>query len=173
MAFEYHSIDMEGRYEVWDGAQVLREPSSLPHESVLGQLHLILQQFVNRHRTGRVFLSNAAVYAHGETGDYVMPDLTYVSNERRHLLRPNGIFGAPDLIVEIVSPGLRNATRDAVDKFRLYERHGVREYWMVDYIERQIYMHGLADGKYEPIGRSDVLPGIELPTETIFRDIDF
>lgn len=173
MALEYNSTDMESRYEVWNGVQVVKEPSSLPHEQVLGQLYLLLQNYVNQHGAGMVFLSNAAVYAHGGTGDFVMPDLTYVSKERKHLLKQNGVFGAPDLTVEIVSPGIRNTRRDTVDKFSLYERNGVKEYWLVDYIGLEVHMYGLIDGQYVPIEESAVLPGIELPIDTIFKNIDF
>lgn len=172
MSFNYDSMDVQPNYEVWGGVQIIKESSSLPHEQVLGQLHLLLIQYVNHQSLGRVFLSNTAVYAEEGTRDFVCPDLTYVSNEKKHQLRRNGIFGAPDLIVEIISPGLRNTTRDAVDKFKLYEKNGVQEYWMVDFVEREVHMYGLKDGIYDRIGQSSVLPGIELPLDVIFQDVD-
>lgn len=173
MAVEYNAMDMENRYEVWNGVQVIREPAAVPHEQVVGQLYLIMLNYVNKHNAGMVLLSNTAVHAKGDAVDYVMPDLTFVSQERKHLIRRNGVHGAPDLAVEIVSPGLQSMKRDIVDKFQLYERTGVKEYWMIDYVGREIQMYGLVDGKYERIDQSAVLPGIELRAETIFGGIIF
>ena len=173
MAIVYKSMDMENHYEVWNGVQVARDPAAVPHEQVVGRLYLILMGYADRHDAGIVLLSNTAVHADGDCADYVMPDLTYVSKARMRLVKQNGVFGPPDLTVEVVSPGLNNAKRDIVDKFRLYERNGVQEYWMIDYVEREIQLFGLVDGKYERIGQSAVLPGIELPPEAIFRGIDY
>jgi len=171
MATEYRSMDMKDHYEVWDGAIVIREPAAVPHEQVVGRLHLILMQYVNKHDSGIVLLSNTAVHAKGDSVDYVMPDLTFVSHERMHLVRENGIAGAPDLAVEVVSPGLQNTKRDLVDKFQLYERSGVKEYWMVDYAGREIQLFGLLGDRYERIEQSAVLPGIELAADSLFQGI--
>ncbi len=171
MALEYRSMDMKDHYEVWDGAIVIREPAAVPHEQVVGKLHLILMQYVNKHNAGIVLLSNTAVHTKGDSVDYVMPDLTFVSHERMHLVRENGIAGAPDLAVEVVSPGLQNTKRDLVDKFQLYERSGVKEYWMVDYAGHEIQLFGLFGDQYARIEQSAVLPGIELAADSLFQGI--
>lgn len=171
MATEHRSMDMKDHYEVWDGAIVIREPAAVPHEQVVGRLYLILMQYVNKHGSGIVLLSNTAVHTKGDSVDYVMPDLTFVSHDRMHLVRGNGIAGAPDLAVEVVSPGLQNAKRDLVDKFQLYERSGVKEYWMIDYTGREIQLFGLLDGQYARMEQSAVLPGIELAAESLFQGI--
>ena len=62
--------------------------------------------------------------------DVVQPDLIFVSRERKHVITDANIQGAPDLVVEILSPS--TASRDWRDKLDLYERHGVAEYWLVD-----------------------------------------
>jgi len=171
MALEYRSMDMKDHYEVWEGAIVIREPAAVPHEQVVGRLYLILMQYVDKQGSGIVLLSNTAVHTKGDSVDYVMPDLTFVSQERMHLVHGNGIAGAPDLAVEVVSPGLQNTKRDLVDKFQLYERSGVKEYWMVDYAGREIQMFGLIDGQYVRIEQSTVLPGIELEGDSLFQGI--
>jgi len=171
MATEYRSMDMKDHYEVWDGAIVIREPAAVPHEQVVGRLYLIMMQYVTKHDAGIVLLSNTAVHTKGDSVDYVMPDLTFVSHERMHLVRENGIAGAPDLAVEVVSPGLQNTKRDLVDKFQLYERSGVKEYWMVDYAGREIQLFGLLGDRYERIEQSAVLPGIELAADSLFQGI--
>ena len=68
--------------------------------------------------------------------DVVQPDLLFVSNERSRIITPENVQGAPDLVVEILSPS--TATRDTTFKRVLYARHGVREYWMVDTQEETI-----------------------------------
>ena len=62
--------------------------------------------------------------------DVVQPDLLFVSNERSYIITPANARGAPDLVVEILSPS--TAERDRTFKRALYARYGVREYWLVD-----------------------------------------
>ena len=66
----------------------------------------------------------------------VQPDILFISNECREVIADNNISGAPDLVVEILSPS--TADRDRELKLRLYARHGVREYWIVDPDERTV-----------------------------------
>ena len=85
-------------------------------------------------------------YATGAPGvifsihDAVAPDVVWVSAERfPHLLSENGkLNGAPDLVVEVISPGWQNETRDRDTKSKLYSRRGVREYWIVDWQKKRI-----------------------------------
>ena len=62
--------------------------------------------------------------------DVVQPDLLFVSNERAHIITDENVQGAPDLVVEILSPS--TAERDKTFKRSLYAKHGVKEYWLVD-----------------------------------------
>ena len=62
--------------------------------------------------------------------DVVQPDLLFVSNERANIITDENIQGAPDLVVEILSPS--TAERDQTFKRSLYAKHGVKEYWLVD-----------------------------------------
>ncbi len=104
----------------------------------------------------------------------VEPDLVYVSRERLSIVGEKNIEGAPDLLAEILSEGTE---RDRVEKFSLYERAGVSEYWIVDPGTETVQLFRLSDGKYaSPAGfrREEVLsspssPVCQFPWLTFFR----
>lgn len=104
----------------------------------------------------------------------VQPDVLYVSAERRGLIG-HSIAGAPDLLVEVISPG--TARRDRLDKLRLYAESGVREYWIVDPEERQIEFLVNEGGRFVvsvPVGaeyRSSVLAEIRLDMPEFWRKV--
>ena len=86
------------------------------------------------HSLGRVYHAPFDVVL--SDMDVVQPDLIFVSNERADIITPANIQGAPDLVVEILSPS--TAARDKTFKRSLYARHGITEYWMVDLTEKTI-----------------------------------
>jgi Uma2 family endonuclease len=111
--------------------------------------------------------------------DVVEPDLLYLSNERlADVITPKHIRGAPELVVEIGSPGTRQ--RDETIKRRLYERAGVTEYWFVDPETGTVRVYGRRPNGFVravelsreagDILTTDLLPGLELPLARIFRE---
>ena len=108
----------------------------------------------------------------------VIPDIVFISNERREqIASAERIMGAPDLIIEIVSPGSENERRDRVAKRQLYGKYGVKEYWVVDPQQRTIEA-------YARVGRNlklqtvlqeqdelttSLLPGFSCKIADIFR----
>jgi Uma2 family endonuclease len=93
-----------------------------------------------------------------------------------HVVGPNAIDAAPDLVVEILSPGTRR--RDLTTKWDLYARFGVREYWIVDPDARNVTVLALTGDKYErvPLTNDDmiqsrVLPGLTLALTAVFMGI--
>ena len=91
---------------------------------------------------GEVFSAPLLVEFPG-TGDRVQPDLLFVTNEKRSILGEKQVLGAPDLVVEILSPS--TAHRDRGIKLDLYARHGVRQYWIVDPDEDVVDVWRFAD----------------------------
>jgi Uma2 family endonuclease len=110
---------------------VLREPPApgIFHQLVVGRLHLRLALHVRRQKAGRVLLAPLDVILDRERALVVQPDVVFVSNARLDICRDR-IWGAPDLVVEVLSRG--NRRHDGITKVGWYQEYGVRECWLVD-----------------------------------------
>lgn len=109
--------------------------------------------------------------------DVVQPDLLFVTAERRRIIGERHVQGAPDLVVEILSEGLRD--RDEILKRKRYEHFGVREYWIVDPVLATVKVRRRgASGRFDrgellaaeagDVLRSPLLPGLELDLADLF-----
>ena len=125
---DYLNAPEDERYELLDGELVMTPASGEPHQRVSIRLGWKLIQFVAEHRLGEVYSAPFDVVL--SDTDVVQPDLLFVSNERADIITPANLQGAPDLVVEILSPS--TAERDKTFKYALYAEHGVEEYWIVD-----------------------------------------
>ena len=111
-----------------DGEIAMHSPVSVRHADLLNFLDGILRLYVDRRRIG--FLYREVVAVRLSVRNAFQPDLAFYRAERRTAIRDNHVEGAPDLVVEVLSP--RTADRDTGPKFAAYERHGVLEYWILD-----------------------------------------
>ena len=125
---DYCNTPDEVRYELLDGVLVMTPAPRVRHQRALRKLGTRLDRFLEEHSLGEVFLPPCDVVL--SDTDVVQPDLLFVSNERAHIITEENVGGAPDLIVEILSPA--TAERDRTFKRALYAKHGVQEYWLVD-----------------------------------------
>jgi Uma2 family endonuclease len=117
------------RHELIDGEHYVTPSPNIRHQEISGRLYLLIGTWLQQHPIGRIFYAPLDVLF--SKFDIVEPDLLYVSNERASaVLAGQHVTGAPDIVVEIASPGTRK--RDETIKRRLYERFGVTEYWVVD-----------------------------------------
>jgi len=121
--------DDGNRYEAIEGELYVTPAPSRRHQTIAGRLYRLLADLLMDPGHGQLWFAPLGV-EFPATGEGVQPDLVFVSNERRGVLAPEGLRGAPDLVVEILSP--TTSRRDRGIKLRLYERQGVREYWIVD-----------------------------------------
>ena len=96
----------------------------------------------------------------------VQPDLCVVCDLEK--LDDKGCIGAPDLVIEILSPG--NSKREMGEKFRLYEENGIKEYWIVEPTEQNILIYTLQNEKY--VGLKPCIEG-EIITSPLFPELDF
>ncbi len=110
------------------GEVAMHSPVSVRHADLLNFLDGILRLYVDRRRLG--FLYREVVAVRLSARNTFQPDLAFYRAERRSAIRRNHVEGAPDLVVEVLSP--RTADRDTGPKFAAYERHGVIEYWILD-----------------------------------------
>jgi Uma2 family endonuclease len=115
--------------ELVDG--IVREPPA-PfglHQSLVTQLTVQLYQHVGEHRLGEVFVSPLDVVLDRERALVVQPDILFIAQDRHGIL-DRCVWGAPDLVVEVLSSG--TARRDRTTKVNWYDEYGVRECWLVD-----------------------------------------
>ena len=164
----------ENRLELMDG-ELVRTPSpEMDHQEVAADLGTSLSMFVREHDLGRVYFASTDVMF--SDADVAQPDLLYISKERQHIRTPANIRGAPDLIVEILSPS--SARWDWGYKRELYARHGVREYWIIDPANHLASVLTLRDGILEVeqtltednFAHSSVLEGFGVNLAMLFAD---
>ena len=125
---DYLETSDDERYELLNG-ELIEYPSPKEiHQSVLGNLYLILAKFIRERSLGKVYFSPFDVVL--SDTNVVQPDILFISNERADIITPDNVQGAPDLVVEILSPA--TAERDRTVKLDLYATYGVKEYWIVD-----------------------------------------
>ncbi len=160
------------RYEVIDGDLYVTKSPDLDHQDAVGGLHLYIGQYVRQRRLGKVYVAPVGVILDDENG--MQPDLVYVSQERAHLLARRGIYGAPDLVVEVLSAG--TAATDRGIKQRRYAAAGIPHYWIVDPATRTLEAYYLGASGYELAGtygsgavfRPTLFPGLEIPIDDLW-----
>lgn len=163
------------RYELIEGELFVSCAPGLPHQLVLDNLQFQLNKYLEKNPVGTIVPGPGAVFSNY---DAVIPDLVYVSNERWDGIVGNDRFvAAPDLVIEIVSPGSENRARDLRVKRRLYGKYGVQEYWVVDSENSSVLVFRLQGTaldqvsflKYDDEITSPLLPGLVLKLTEVFK----
>ncbi len=139
------------RYEIIDGELYVSTQPHLYHQFVCNQVAFKLQEW--SQRTGD---ASRAVGAPGlifADDDDVAPDVVWISSQRlaAALAADGKLHAAPELIIEVLSPGRANEKRDRDAKLKLYSRRGVDEYWIVDWRRRSVEIFRQADGGLRPV----------------------
>lgn len=130
----------EPRYEVINGTIVMMSPRpAINHLRIIGNIYTLFKTYLRGKRC-EAFTDGADV--HLDEKNTVIPDVMIVCN--KDSIKGDGIYGAPDLIVKVLSPS--TASRDRKEKRALYETFGVKEYWIVSPGEKSIEVHLLQDG---------------------------
>jgi Uma2 family endonuclease len=171
---DYLNLPDDGkRYQVIEG-ELFMVPAPIPyHQDILGKLFVLLNDFVKRHKLGRIYVAPCDVIL-SEGEDIVQPDIFFISKEREHIIEEKNIRGAPDLIVEVLSPSTMKLDRTL--KMRRYAEFGVREYWLADPVEKEIEVLTLKGEIYESMGvfgdeesfGSPLLKGLRVHLKDIF-----
>ncbi len=172
---DYLRLEDDNRYEVING-RLIEMPAPTPlHQRILKRLLNILARFAElKENRGEVLPSPIDVVL----GDrYVLqPDIVFISKDRLGIIGEKAIMGPPDLVVEIISPA--TVRRDTVVKKEIYEKFGVKEYWIVYPEERAVEVWVLNDeGKYKLFSvaeeegkvKSKVLEGLEIDLKEVFK----
>ncbi|MGE5482204.1 MAG: Uma2 family endonuclease [Bacteroidota bacterium] len=172
---DYRQLPEGSPYQLIGGRLVMTPSPTPRHQLVSLELELQIATYVREKKMGAVAHAPLDVYL--EATEVFQPDIVFISRERLNIIGPDKINGAPDLVVEILSPA--TAYYDLKKKFRVYEKHGVREYWIVDPEDNSIQVYVLQDGKLklhqEAIGegrvQSQVLAGFSVDVRNIFEQL--
>jgi Uma2 family endonuclease len=166
------------RHEIIDGVHHVTPSPNLRHQAISGRMYLAIGNFLSAHPSlGRVFYARLDVIL--SFYDVVEPDLFIVAGDQFAIMTEKNIQGAPAILVEILSPGTRKM--DEVTKRRLFDRQGVREYWLVDPKRERIkvFERGACPSfpKARELSRADgdvlttpILPGFSMSLATVFTE---
>jgi Uma2 family endonuclease len=159
------------RHEIIDGEHYVTPSPATRHQRIVGNLQYLIRHFLETNPIGEVFC--APFDALLSEFDIVVPDLLYLSRERARFLTSKNLQGPPDLVIEVLSPSTKS--RDIRLKRDLYERVGVREYWIVDPELAVVEVYRGNGRSFEApttFSRHDVLttsllPDLELPLDRV------
>jgi Uma2 family endonuclease len=144
-----------------DGEVLLMSPVNIQHGELFVFLLRLLGDFVEHHDLGSVMTEPVHV-RFAKLRRRRSPDIFFIASARQSIIRAQHIEGAPDLILEIVSPD--SQSRDRREKFLEYQSAGVPEYWIIDPLSKTVEAYALASGKkYHPIPGKDRIPSQLLP----------
>ncbi|TAK15588.1 MAG: Uma2 family endonuclease [Acidobacteria bacterium] len=164
---------LQRRELVWG---VLREPPApfCSHQRLVTDIAFLLQRHTRDRSLGQVFVSPIDVVLDEREALILQPDIIFISNDRLSILR-NQVWGAPDLVVEVLSPG--TAAYDQRRKLGWFRKYGVRECWFVDSRRTRVIVHGLAQRpsrksiyRKADMVRSGVLPDLALRVADVFAE---
>jgi len=166
--------DSDGiRKEIIEGELFMSPAPSIKHQLILKRLSQHLDQFVHQKSLGEVLFAPCDVIF--SNINIMQPDIFHIANENYEILTALNIKGAPDLIIEILSPS--TVENDRIYKKLVYEKFGVKEYWIVDPQEEIIEVWALKDARFllfhkarkNQKFRSKLLEDLELDLSLIFR----
>ena len=151
---DYYALPDDQRAELIDGYFYDMATPSLPHQDVIGILHAEFKSFVRKNKGPcRVYLSPVSVQLDCDDKTMVEPDLIVICSKDK--LRRRCCFGAPDLVIEVLSPSTRR--KDIRIKTAKYEHAGVREYWMIDPDKKQVMTYFFEDDGFPSIYSFDAV----------------
>ncbi|MCL6635051.1 MAG: Uma2 family endonuclease [Peptococcaceae bacterium] len=171
---DYLKIDDDNQYELIGGRLILVPAPKTIHQRIKGRIFRIVADFVYKNGLGEVLDAPTDVVL-TET-DKPQPDILFISKERLDIIAEMNVQGAPDLVVEILSPS--TGKYDRVEKSKMYYKHGVKEYWIVDPDHKviEIFIPGEKNWNLfqayddKNILTSPLLTGLEIQLKDIFNN---
>jgi Uma2 family endonuclease len=169
---DYAKLPEGAPYQLMGGTLVMTPVSSTYHQIISMKLEVRLANFVIEKDLGIIL--NAPIDVYFEETETYQPDIIFISKDKLHIIEPQRINGAPDIVIEILSPS--TAYYDLRKKLKIYEKHGVREYWIVDPESKSVEVHENKESKFRIVQevegegkvKSSVLEGFEVELKDIF-----
>lgn len=170
---DYCNLPADNRYEIIEG-EIYMVPAPVPfHQRVSRRIHSKLERFVEENELGETFYSPIDV-VYSDT-NIVQPDIVYIAKENASIIGEKYIDGAPDLVIEILSPSTEQ--KDRTMKLKLYSKFGVKEYWIVSPQGRTIEKYTQLEETLQlsetftiqQTMHSGLFPGLGIELEDIFK----
>lgn len=170
---DYMQLPDDGpRYELIEGELLMAPAPNLFHQRIAFNLTLILGNYVEKKRIGKLFFAPFDVIF--DEHNVLQPDIIFFSNARASALTKAGASGAPDLAVEILSLGAEK--RDRVLKRKVFARSGVEELWLVQPVKQRIEIYRLRENPEQPLQslrageqfQSPLFPGLTTAVSEVF-----
>lgn len=163
------------RYEVMEGELFVSGAPGLPHQIVSGNIFYEFKKYLDADPIGQVIATPGLVF-----GEYsgVIPDIVFFTHRRgAEIISGIRLVAAPDIVIEILSPGQENVARDRIAKRQLYAKHGVNECWILDSENRAVDIYRLYAGRLELTATlkdedritSPLLPDFACQVSPVFR----
>lgn len=160
-------------YQLIEGELIMSPSPNWFHQTVAANVFTILRNYVDRNPIGVVRFAPIDVFLSKHTT--LQPDVLFISAQNQHLIREDGIYGGPDLVVEVVSPW--NAQLEKRRKRPLYSTHGVKEEWLIEPNLEQIHRYDFTTDIAKPVRIIDsdesfetpLLPGLIINAADVFK----
>jgi len=171
---DYKLLPEGAPYQLIEGELVMVPAPNTFHQAISLNIIKKLSPYVDKKMAGILLYSPVDIYLNEE--NVYQPDIIFISRERKDIVKDDGIHGAPDMVIEILSPS--TAYYDMKKKFKIYEKFGVKEYWIVDPEMKNVELFSLSEqGKYvmnadvtgEGTVKSGILNEFEITLEDVFR----
>jgi Uma2 family endonuclease len=164
------------RYEIINGELFVTRSPHRRHQQAGGRVFAILDEWSEATGLGEAIPAPGVIFSES---DSVIPDVVWVSNARLAAIEDEAghLTAAPDLVVEVLSPGQQNEARDRESKLHLYSVTGVQEYWILNRFTQQVELYRRIDNQLTHVatlGNTDeltspLLPGFACPVSRLFR----
>ncbi len=166
------------RYEIVDGELYVSRQPHWHHQFVCNRIWELLQTWSRQTKAGMANSASGLIF---DDDDDVAPDVVWISRQRlANSLQPDGkLHAAPELAIEVLSPGMINERRDREIKLKLYSRRGILEYWVVSWQERRLDVYRREDAALKlystlyanDLLQSPLLPGFSFQVSQLFDEI--
>ena len=169
---DYARLPEGAPYQLIDGELIMSPSPNFRHQAIIFEISGQLRNFLRVHKFGQAVSAPMDVIL--DDINAYQPNLVFISEERSAIITPRGIKCAPDLVMEVLSPS--TGYYDLKHKKEIYERCGVREYWIIDPIDNTVDIYFNNANRFELVfseretgeTASKVLPGFTIKLEEIF-----
>ncbi len=146
--------------------KLVMSPSPIDiHQEVLNEINIEISFFLRKNKIGKIRIAPYDV--HFSKQNILQPDILFIKNENLDKIQDKGLFGSPDMIIEILSPS--TSQFDWEEKKLVYEKYGVQEYFIVEPNSKSVTSFFLKEGEYEEQENTEaIINSVVLNTEIVF-----